>query len=104
MDIDPQKIVAHPLFAGISGALIGLRFAPGLSWLERVTNVAAGSVSAAYVAPAAGEVFRLTSPSMMGFLSFFIGMFGMSIAAAVMQGVRDTKVGDIITGWLSRGR
>ena len=44
MDIEPQKIMAHPLAAGIIGSLVGLRLAPGLSWLERLTNVAAGSV------------------------------------------------------------
>ena len=101
MEIDP-KYMSHPLVPGLIGALIGLRFAPGVAWLERVTNVIAGGACAAYVAPAAGEIFKLTSVSMLGFLSFFVGMFGMSIAAAVMQGVRDLKLADIISGWLSR--
>lgn len=102
MDLDPQKIVTNPLFPGVVGALVGLRFAPGESWYERVTNVASGAACAGFVAPAAGEVFRLQSVSMMSFLAFVIGMFGMSIAAAVMAGWREVKMGEIITGWLSR--
>jgi len=102
MDLDPQKIVTNPLFPGVIGAAVGLRFAPGVSWLERVTNVASGASCAGFVAPAAGEVFHLSSVSMMGFLAFIIGMFGMSIAAAVMQGLREIRAGEIITDWLSR--
>lgn len=102
MDIDPQKIITNPLFPGVVGALVGLRFAPGISWAERVTNVAAGAACAGFVAPAASEIFHLSSVSMMSFLAFVIGMFGMSIAAAVMQGLREIKVGEIISGWVSR--
>lgn len=102
MDIDPQKIVTHPLFAGITGALIGLRFAPGLSWIERITNVGCGAACAGFVAPAAGELFKLTSAGMLSFMSFAIGMFGMSLAAAIFDGIREVKLGEIFTGWTSR--
>lgn len=103
MEIDTQKVIAHPLAAGVLGALVGLRFAPGITWLERVSNVATGTVFAGYVAPAAGEIFRLSTVSMQSALAFAIGMFGMSAAAAVMQGLRDIKLGEIMTGWISRG-
>lgn len=103
MEIDTQKVIAHPLAAGVLGALVGLRFAPGITWLERVSSVATGTVFAGYVAPAAGEIFRLSTVSMQSALAFAIGMFGMSAAAAVMQGLRDIKLGEIMTGWISRG-
>jgi len=102
MDLDPHKIITNPLVPGLLGAAIGLRFAPGISWGERLLNVASGALCAGFVAPAAGEVFRLTSVSMIGFLAFVVGMFGMSLAAAVMQGLRDLEVAKIITGWISR--
>jgi hypothetical protein len=50
MDIDPQKIAAHPLAAGVLGSIVGLRLAPGLSWLERLTNVITGSLCAGFAA------------------------------------------------------
>ena len=102
MDIDPQKLITNPLSLGVVGALISLRLAPGNSWLERFSNVAIGSAFAIVGAPAAWEGFGLKSMSMLGFLSFVIGMFGLSLAAAIMQGLRELKVGDILTGWLSR--
>lgn len=102
MDIDPQKIITSPFLPGIFGAWAGLKFAPGISRIEKVTNIAAGMACAGFVAPAAGEVFKLSSVAMMSGLAFVIGMFGMSIAAAVMQGLRDLRVGEIISGWVSR--
>lgn len=102
MEIDPHRIMTHPLAAGVGGALVGLRFAPGLSWPERMLNVAAGAACAGWVAPAAGEIFELTSVSAEAALSFAIGMFGMSIAAAVVEALRTVAWSDIITSWTKR--
>lgn len=103
MDLDPSKFVATPLTAGLIGAMVGLKFAPGLTWTERTVNVLSGSACAGFIAPAAGELFKLTTPSMLSALAFFLGMFGMSLAAAIMVGLRDVKVGEIIQSWFSRG-
>lgn len=102
MDIDGYKIATHPLTAGIGGALVGLRFAPGLTWPERLFNVAAGAACAGWVAPAAAEMFELISVSSQSALSFAIGMFGMSIAAALIDAVRATQWSEIITSWTKR--
>lgn len=102
MDIDPHRIVTHPLAAGVGGALVGLRFAPGLSWPERMLNVAAGAACAGWIAPAAAEVFELTSVSAEAALSFAIGMFGMSIAAALVDAMRTVQWSEIITSWTKR--
>lgn len=102
MDIDPHRIVTHPLTAGIGGAVAGLRFAPGLTLLERVFNVASGASCAGWLAPAAATIFDLTSDSAPMALAFLIGMFGMSIAAAVFEAVRSVRLAEIITGWISR--
>ena len=103
MDFDPNKLLTAPLFAGVMGSLIALRFAPGVSWSERFTNVASGSACAGFIAPAMGEYFHLGTASMLSFLSFALGLFGMSIAAAVMSGIKDLKVGEIVSGWISKG-
>lgn len=102
VDIDPHRIITHPLTAGIGGALAGLRFAPGLSWPERVVNVASGAACAGWIAPAAVNLFDLASGSAESALAFLIGMFGMSIAAAVTEAVRALRLADIIAGWISR--
>lgn len=102
MDIDPHRVFTHPITAGVGGALVGLRFAPGLSWIERVLNVAAGAACAGWLAPATAEIFELRSVSAEAALSFAIGMFGMSIAAAAIDAVRATSWADIITSWIKR--
>lgn len=102
MDLDTNRILAHPLTAGLGGALVALRFAPGLSWIERLANVIAGAMCAGYLAPAAMEVLTLSSLSAEAALSFVIGMFGMSIAAAVIEAVRAVDWARIVTGWLGR--
>lgn len=102
MDIDPHRIVSHPLTAGIGGALAGLRFAPGVSWIERIFNVASGAACAGWLAPAAVGLYDLASTSAESAIAFLIGMFGMSIAAAVVEAVRAVKLADIVTGWISR--
>lgn len=102
IDIDPQKVIMHPLTAGIGGALVGLRFAPGLSWPERAVNVIAGAACAGWIAPAAAELFELVSTASQAALAFAIGMFGMSIAAALIDAVRATQWSDIITSWTKR--
>ena len=102
MDIDLHKLATSPEGAGLLGALVGLRFAPGLSWLERLGNTITGLGCASFIAPAAGEMFKANSPTMIGFLAFILGMFGMSVAAAIAQAIRDLKLAEIIAGWISR--
>lgn len=102
--INPLDYAGHPLVAGIFGAIVGLKFVPGLTWLERVTNLGAGGVIAYYVAPALANWWGL-SEHMVGFMSFILGMFGLSVAAAIFQGIRTLNLAEVITEWLKpRGK
>jgi hypothetical protein len=102
MEFDINKILHSPLAAGVAGSVIGLRFAPGLTWLERVANVMAGSFTAAYATPGLASWFDIQKPEMLAAMAFALGLFGLSLAAAVMQGVRELRLAEIITGWISR--
>lgn len=102
MDIDPYRIATHPIAAGVGGAIVGLRFAPGDTWVERIFNVSAGAACAGWLAPAAASLFELPGLSAEAALSFVIGMLGMSVAAAIVETLRNVKWADIITGWISR--
>lgn len=101
-DLDVTKYIDAPVIAGIVGSLVGLRFVPGASWSERAFNFGAGSAIAAFCGPAAIEFLSIRSEGMAGFLSFCLGMFGLSIASAIFAGIKDTKLGEILTGWLKR--
>lgn len=103
MDFDPERIASSPFVPGALGALVtALKFTPGASWLERSVNVVAGSLVAGYVAPPLLEYFKVTSPSATGGASFMLGLLSMSVVAAILSAVRETKWADIVTGWLAR--
>ena len=102
MDFDPERLARSPFFVGAAGSFVALRFAPGVSWWERLSNVVAGSLCAGFAAPALIEWLHITSAGMTAGVSFGVGMFGLSLAAAILQGIRETKLAEIATGWLQR--
>jgi len=101
-DIDPEHALRSHFFAGAAGSAVALRFAPGASWLERVANVASGSVVAGICSPALVEWFHVSSPGIGYAIAFGVGMFGLSLAAAIIQAIRELELSKIIAGWLGR--
>lgn len=103
MDLDPERIARSPFTIGAVGALItAVRFTPGASWAERIFNVVAGSAVAGFVTPALIEWLGMRSPAYASGAAFVCGLLGMSLAAAVLQGIKDTPLGAIVVGWLAR--
>lgn len=103
MDFDPDNIVRSPFVVGAVGALItAVKFTPGASWGERAFNVLAGSAAAGFITPALIEWLNMKSPAYASGAAFLFGLVGMSLAAALLQGIKDTPLGQILTGWLSR--
>ena len=101
-DIDLSRATHHPLTPGLVGALIGLRWAPGATWVQRVVNVVSGSAISAYMGPVVAEWLSLTSPAMQSGLGFALGLFGISVATVAMEGLRTLKLGEIAADWLRR--
>ncbi len=103
MDIDPEKIVSSPFTIGALGAFVAaIKFTPGSSWLEKFVNVISGALIAGFLAPALVDFLKMSSPSYQSGAAFAVGLLGMSVVAAVIQGIKDTPLGVIITGWLSK--
>jgi hypothetical protein len=102
IESDLAAAARHPAVPGIVGAVIGLRWAPGATWWERIINVTSGSAIAGYVGPAAAEVFDLATPASQSALGFGLGLFGISLATALMQALRNLQLGDILADWLRR--
>ena len=99
---DADAIVNSHVLAGLLGSLVGLKWAPGATWAERAANVGVGFGCAVYITPGAAEWMGIVSPRALAALSFAAGMFGLSLAAALSDGIKQTKAGDIITSWLTR--
>jgi hypothetical protein len=102
MQPDTESIISSHIVAGLLGSLVGLKWAPGGSWLERAANVGIGFGCAIYVTPGAAEWTGVTSPRALAALSFAAGMFGLSFAGAVSEGIKQTRFGDLLTSWLTR--
>lgn len=85
------------LLAGAIGSFISLRFFDGLSTWERWTTFMGGWAVASYGGPAVTALLSL-SPRSDLFMTLLLGMFGMSIAAAVIKVIRDTDWKAIVRG------
>lgn len=101
-DIDIQAALTHPAVAGVAGSIVGLKVAPGLTWGDRLTNVACGALLAGYVAPAVADLFAMSSDSGRMLLGFGLGLCGITLADVGLRALRELKVAEIITGWISR--
>lgn len=103
MDLDSEHLARSPFLVGAIGALItAVKFTPGASWLERIFNIIAGAAAAGYISPALVDWLGMQSPSYLSGAAFLVGMVGMSLASALLQAIKETPFGAILTGWLSR--
>lgn len=101
-NFDIDGISSSPFTIGALGSLVALRFAPGASWWERFTNVACGALTAGYCAPALTEWLQFKSTAMAYACAFAIGLLGMSLVAAVLEGIKATKLGESFNSWTTR--
>ena len=103
MDFDPERFARNPFSIGALDALItAVKFTPGASWGERAVNVLAGSLAAGFITPALVEWLGMKSPAYSSGAAFLFGLVGMSLAAALLQAIKDTPFGQILAGWLTR--
>jgi len=72
------------LIGGLAGALVSLKFVPGVRLWQRVLNVIGGMLVAAFLTPLVQEFFALKDSISSG-VAFLIGMYGMYIADAVFE-------------------
>lgn len=102
MNFEDGNIFRSPFALGAAGAVVALKFAPGATWVERATNVLAGSLCAGIGAPVLTDWLRVSSPGAQSFVAFVVGLFGLSLCAAIVQGLKDIKLGDVAASWLRR--
>jgi hypothetical protein len=90
------------LIAGFIGALVSLRFVQEANtWPTRVFMALAGTMAAAYVTPGIAE-FLGASERVESALAFGFGLFGMTLAGAIVAQVRDLKLAEAIATWFKR--
>lgn len=81
-----KLLISPTIVAGMMGAIVSLRFASHLNWKERVTAVISGAIMSFYIAPWACHYFNLQQ--FEGTVGFMIGLFGLSLTAAVYEAIK----------------
>jgi hypothetical protein len=90
------------LIAGFIGALVSLRFVhEANTWASRIFMAMAGTMAAAYLTPGIAE-FLGASERVESALAFGFGLFGMTLAGAIVAQVRDLKLAEAIATWFKR--
>ncbi len=90
------------LLAAFFGALVSLLAFPEVkTWSERIVMVVVGTLCAVYGTPLIGVAMTMTEPMERGF-SFMVGLVGLTAMKKIFEAIKDTKFGEIISGWLKR--
>lgn len=85
------------LIAGFIGGVISLRFFEGLTAGGKLFTAFSGAASASFLTPVALAYFHLEPPaSYEGGIGFVLGLFSMSIAAAVFKWFKETSWQDVL--------
>lgn len=98
--IEAVMHLVEALLAGFFGALVSLIFHPDTKALTaRCVLVASGTVTAYYVGPLVIGFLKI-SPSLGSGVSFLVGAFGMSLAAAIMRAIRIADLWALVSAHL----
>lgn len=81
---------------GILGSAVSMRFVPQLGFFAKMTAVAAGTAVAVAGTPLVKLAFGIVDEQALYGVSFFIGVFGLSLAASIFDTLRNTKWGRIL--------
>lgn len=104
MNIEPDNLTTNAYFAAAAGAILGLRAFPGSTLAQRAVNLVSGFLFAVFVGPAIVDYLHIGSAKLAAGLTFTVGAAGLVVFAALIEGVKQTQFGAILTGWLSRNR
>lgn len=89
--------------AGFIGGVLSLKFFEGLTIGGRVWTVFGGLSTAYFCTLPVMEFVNFTpTPQNEGFTGFVLGLFSMSLVAAIFTAIKELKIADIIRGWLER--
>lgn len=92
-----------PTLPGFVGGVLSLRFFKEQTWGEKVMTVLGGWACASWATEPVLAFFTLNNTSWSNGISFFVGLFGMSIVAALMAALKEINLGEIVSGWIKRG-
>jgi len=102
MSVDPDTITGNSYIAALAGAILGLKAIPGTSLYERAFNLVSGFGMAIFLGPAIIDYVHITSVRISSGVIFAVGAAGLVGFAAIIDAIKQTKFGEIISGWITR--
>lgn len=96
MDAVPQSFDAPKaiIVAGLFGSILSLSFIDGMSLKQRALAVFMGMVMAHYLATYIAFLFN--EPNYAETIGFLVGLFGMSITAAIFRAIKNSNLWSFI--------
>lgn len=104
MKLEWSELLTHPVVAAAAGSLLGLKALPGTSNAEKLANVAAGFMLAAWGGAALVDYMVIASPKVAAGCIFMVGAAGLVVFDAVIQAVKRTDMAAYVMSWLPRRR
>ena len=88
----PKAIIV----AGLLGSLLSLSFIDNMGKRQRVVAVLAGMTMAHYLAPLISHMF--SDDKFEETIGFLVGLFGMSITAAIFRAIQNSNLWNFVMG------
>lgn len=82
------------IIAGFLGSVLSLSFVDHMSRKQRAVAVVSGVILAHYIAPLISHIFN--EESYVETIGFLVGLFGMSITAAVFRAIKHSDLWGLI--------
>lgn len=101
MDTRDPGWYMHPAVAAAAGSILGLRAMPGASLGEKIINLGLGFLFALFIGPLIVETMSVTNHRVSAGIIFAAGAAGLVVFGAVIDGIKQTPLGPVFSGWLS---
>lgn len=87
---------------GVIGSMISMKFVPQLGFWQKVTSGVSGTATAIAGTPIVKLAVGIEDEKILFGVAFFIGLFGLSLTAAIFDMIRNTKWRNIIESRLGK--
>lgn len=89
------------LVAGFFGGILSMSFVDGMSKKQRAIAIVSGMVMAHYLSPLIAFLFK--EGDYQETIGFLIGLFGMSICAAVFRAIQNSDLWGLVAKRFGKG-
>ena len=102
MKLELQELLTHPVVAAAAGALLGLKALPGSSIANKLANVFAGFLLAAWGGAALVEYLQIENIKIAAGAVFMTGAAGLVVFDAAIAALKQTDFAAYIASWLPK--